>query len=86
MKKRCSLLTTLALNLALAGSPVRAQTTPPQPEKKPQPAQGSTCEGALEIVPAKVMTFPRKRRPARAGEVQAESKPKPDGSRTNRQP
>ncbi len=86
MKKRCSLLTTLtlALTLALTGSLVCAQTTPAQPDKKTQAAQGSACEGALEIVPAKVMTFLRKRRPTRASEAKAESKP--DSPRTNKQP
>ncbi len=40
------------------------QTTPPTTAKPVLPSSEQACEGALEIVPRKTMTFVRKRRPA----------------------
>jgi hypothetical protein len=40
---------------------------------------GESCDGALDIVPVKSMTFARKRRPSRAVE------PKPDAKPENQQ-
>ncbi|MGE0883491.1 MAG: hypothetical protein AB7P14_08110 [Blastocatellales bacterium] len=54
----------LVLIFALAALPVMAQKKAAPPEKKTGGATVS-CDGALDIVPAKAMSFVRKRRPAK---------------------
>lgn len=65
MKKTCTALLSLPLALLLATALIGA----PQAQTKPTSAKKSkteTCDGALDIVPAKAMTFTRKRRPNKA--------------------
>ncbi len=63
-RKKLSGLLTTALGLLLVGSsitPVAAQNRTAQSAKKSKAAE--SCDGALDIVPSKPMTFVRKRRP-----------------------
>ena len=57
---RAVLLLTITVWLSLAGI---SQNKPAPAEKKTKAANES-CDGALNIVPSKPMTFARKRRPA----------------------
>jgi hypothetical protein len=76
------LMLVLFLMLLPAAAGVAAQKSAPQKTGagKPAPAQQSvgasetSCDGALEIVPAKATTFTRKRRPARAVPASSEAK------------
>ncbi|MBS1791502.1 MAG: hypothetical protein JST85_27585 [Acidobacteria bacterium] len=60
--------------------PVSAQK---QPESAPKKSSGasSTCDGALDIVPTKALSFVRKRRPAKS-----ESKQQPATANSKAQP
>jgi hypothetical protein len=71
-------VTLILLVMMLAGLPAFAQKRPSKrPAKRPAPSQaapGTNCEGVLEVVPRKQVSFTRKRRPAPAVE-------KPSGGR-----
>jgi len=60
--------------LSLASLPTWAQTNQGQARGKAKAGQETNCDGALEIVPQKQMTFARKRRPKAA----PEQAPRPD--------
>jgi hypothetical protein len=69
------LLIRITLLLILSPSPLAALAQKEQAKAggKPQAGQETNCEGALEIVPRKEMSFVRKRRPATG--TQSEKKP-----------
>lgn len=77
------LLAVMVVGLALA-----AQAQNPASAPKKSSSASATCDGALDIVPAKSMSFARKRRPnsASKGDAKsqttpaAESKPQPKPS------
>lgn len=56
--------------LMFAVTPVSAQTQKPKstPEKNSSGAASASCDGALDIVPGKPVSFVRKRRPAKKNE------------------
>lgn len=67
----------ITLCVALLCSAVLAQ---PQKAATGKSAVSTSCDGALDIVPSKPMTFARKRRPTNAG------KPAPADSKTDKKP
>lgn len=66
------LLAVMAVGLALA-----AQAQNPASAPKKSSGASATCDGALDIVPAKSMTFARKRRPNSASKGDAKSQTAP---------
>jgi len=66
LKQFYRLFLALLVTAAIAGTALAAQAkkASPQVEKKTSGATAS-CDGALDIVPAKAMSFVRKRRPAK---------------------
>jgi hypothetical protein len=74
---RTVLLMTFAFSLLL---PVSAQKqSAPAPEKSS--SASTTCDGALDIVPTRAMSFARKRRPAKAEKEGAKQQTAPADSK-----
>jgi hypothetical protein len=81
------LLKVIRIGLALAVTSLPATYAIAQDQAKTEPKEAKTgqeaqCDGALEIVPQKEMTFTRKRRPSRP----ASSAPDATPAKTDRKP
>jgi hypothetical protein len=72
MLKRKALIHVILLLLItiLVGSDITAQSKSAPSDKKSKAAKES-CDGALDVVPSKPMTFARKRRPSNNGTKQS---------------
>jgi hypothetical protein len=77
MQKTLTLLRTMVALACLAGAPlaVSGQEGKTAAGLKPKAGQETGCDGALEIVPRKPMSFARKRRPAAAANTTPAPRP-----------
>jgi hypothetical protein len=67
------LLAVMVVGLALSAQAQKTASSAPQKTS----SASATCDGALDIVPAKSMSFARKRRPNSASKGDAKSQPAP---------
>ena len=74
----------VALGLVASGLPAMAQNPPPPTAKKG--SASTSCDGALDIVPSKPMTFARKRRPAKTDGKQQLPPTTPADSKSGQKP
>jgi hypothetical protein len=67
---------TLIISISNLGMAQKGSSAAPPAPKKKASNVGETCDGALDIVPAKSMTFVRKRRPNKNDKKQPDVPPK----------
>ncbi|MBX3277781.1 MAG: hypothetical protein KF868_07250 [Acidobacteria bacterium] len=70
----CLMLLPAAGIAAQKSAPKKTGAGKPAPARQSVGASETSCDGALEIVPAKATTFTRKRRPARTVPASSETK------------